>query len=77
LSVPPKSALQAAASPAFAKGNSEMEAQELQNPADKYPKPPYKKQSQPWLGLGARWIRVQTTAKKAIAGQVGSQAARR
>ena len=54
-----------------------MEAQELQNPADKYPKPPYKKQSQPWLGLGARWIRVQTTAKKAIAGQVGSQAARR
>ena len=67
----------AAASPAFAKANSEMKAQELQNPADKYPKPPYKKQSQPWLGLGARWIRVQTTAKKAIAGQVGSQAARR
>jgi hypothetical protein len=64
----------AAASPAFAKGNSEMEAQELQNPADKYPKPPYKKQSQPWR---ARWIRVQITAKKAIAGQVGSQAARR
>ena len=36
----------AAASPDFAKGNSEMKAQELQNPADKYPKPPYKKQSQ-------------------------------
>jgi hypothetical protein len=67
----------AAASPAFAKGNSEMEEQELQNPADKYPKPPYK--NSPSLGLDwrARWIRVQTTAKKAIADQVGSQAARR
>jgi hypothetical protein len=40
----------AAAPSAFAKGNSEMEAQELQKPADKYPKPPYKKQSQPWPG---------------------------
>jgi hypothetical protein len=39
---------------AFAKGDSEMEAQELQNPADKYPKPPYKKQSQPWPGLASQ-----------------------
>ncbi len=31
-----------------------MEAQELQNPADKYPKPPYKKQSQPWPGLASQ-----------------------
>lgn len=44
----------AAASPAFAKGNLEMPAQELQNPADKYPKPPYKKQSQPWPGLASQ-----------------------
>jgi hypothetical protein len=44
----------AAASPSFAKGNSEMPAQELQNPADKYPKPPYKKQSQPWPGLASK-----------------------
>ena len=31
-----------------------MAAQELQNPADKYPKPPYKKQSQPWPGLAGK-----------------------
>jgi hypothetical protein len=31
-----------------------MPAQELQNPADKYPKPPYKKQSQPWPGLASK-----------------------
>ena len=31
-----------------------MPAQELQNPADKYPKPPYKKQSQPWPGLASQ-----------------------
>ena len=26
----------------------------LQNPADEYPKPPYKKQSQPWPGLPSK-----------------------
>jgi hypothetical protein len=26
----------------------------LQNPTDKYPKPPYKKQSQPWPGLARK-----------------------
>jgi hypothetical protein len=31
-----------------------MATQELQNPADKYPKPPYKKQSQPWPGLASK-----------------------
>src|ERR1700731_1371747 len=31
-----------------------MSQQELQNPADKYPKPPYKKQSQPWPGLASK-----------------------
>ena len=28
--------------------------EELQNPVDKYPKPPYKKQSQPWPGLASK-----------------------
>ena len=32
--------LAAAAAPSLAKGNPEMATQELQNPADKYPKPP-------------------------------------
>src|SRR6201997_5236470 len=31
-----------------------MSQQELQNPTDKYPKPPYKKQSQPWPGLASK-----------------------
>ena len=31
-----------------------MLKQELENPADKYPKPPYKKQSQPWPGLASK-----------------------
>src|ERR1700709_31071 len=46
--------LAAAAAPSRAKGNSEMAAQQLQNPADKYPKPPYKRQSQPWPGLAGK-----------------------
>ena len=46
--------LAAAAAPSLAKGNPEMATQELQNPADKYPKPPYKKQSQPWPGLASK-----------------------
>src|ERR1700710_1537500 len=46
--------LAAAAAPSLAEGNSEMAAQELQNPADKYPKPPYKQQSQPWPGLASK-----------------------
>lgn len=36
-----------------AKGNEGM-AQELTNPAEKYPKPPFKKQSQPWPGLASK-----------------------
>jgi hypothetical protein len=31
-----------------------MNEQKLQNPADKYPKPPYPKQSQPWPGLASK-----------------------
>src|SRR6195952_5634867 len=31
-----------------------MKEQALQNPADKYPKPPFKAQSQPWPGLASQ-----------------------
>ena len=31
-----------------------MSQQELQNPVDKYPRPPFKKQSQPWPGLASK-----------------------
>jgi NAD(P)-dependent dehydrogenase (short-subunit alcohol dehydrogenase family) len=45
----------ASLAPSIAKGNEEMPSpQELQNPADKYPRPPYKKQSQPWPGLASK-----------------------
>jgi NAD(P)-dependent dehydrogenase (short-subunit alcohol dehydrogenase family) len=41
------------ASPA-AKGNEGMAAQELSDPTQKYPKPPFKQQSQPWPGLASQ-----------------------
>jgi len=45
----------ASLAPSMAIGNNEMTSeQELQNPLDKYPRPPYKKQSQPWPGLASR-----------------------
>jgi NAD(P)-dependent dehydrogenase (short-subunit alcohol dehydrogenase family) len=49
-------ALETAASlaQASARENEPMPEQGLQNPADKYPKPPYKKQSQPWPGLASK-----------------------
>jgi hypothetical protein len=37
-----------------AKGNEPMAAQELTDPTKKYPKPPFKKQSQPWPGLASK-----------------------
>jgi NAD(P)-dependent dehydrogenase (short-subunit alcohol dehydrogenase family) len=46
--------LAASVAPAIAQGNRPMAIEELQNPADKYPKPPYKKQSQPWPGLASK-----------------------
>jgi NAD(P)-dependent dehydrogenase (short-subunit alcohol dehydrogenase family) len=46
--------LAASVAPAIAQGNRHMAKEELQNPADKYPKPPYKKQSQPWPGLASK-----------------------
>jgi NAD(P)-dependent dehydrogenase (short-subunit alcohol dehydrogenase family) len=45
----------AALSPSIAKGNSPMNQQVvLQDPTDKYPRPPYPKQSQPWPGLASK-----------------------
>src|SRR6202041_3675551 len=35
-------------------GNEPMNEHGLQNPTDKYPKPPFKKQSQPWPGLASK-----------------------
>src|SRR3954454_24446717 len=41
--------------PSIAQGNDEMTSdKQLRNPVDKYPKPPYKKQSQPWPGLASK-----------------------
>src|SRR3979490_1036975 len=40
--------------PRSGKGNERMSEQQLRNPVDKYPKPPYKKQSQPWPGLAGK-----------------------
>ncbi len=46
-------ALAATAAPALAEGTAArpQEADPLQNPMTKYPRPPYKPQSQPWPGL--------------------------
>ncbi|MBV8925644.1 MAG: SDR family NAD(P)-dependent oxidoreductase, partial [Bradyrhizobium sp.] len=39
---------------AAAHGDEPRTAEALTNPVDKYPKPPFKKQSQPWPGLASR-----------------------
>ena len=39
--------LAASVAPPIAQGSKPMAKAELQNPVDKYPKPPFKKQSQP------------------------------
>ena len=45
----------ASLAPAFAKEQEgENMKRDLENPADKYPRPPYKKQSQPWPGLASK-----------------------
>jgi NAD(P)-dependent dehydrogenase (short-subunit alcohol dehydrogenase family) len=46
--------LAASMTPMMAQGNGKMTAQDLVNPSGKYPKPPYKKQSQPWPGLASK-----------------------
>src|SRR3977135_293501 len=40
--------------PSIGQGNEMMSEQQPRNPVDKYPKPPYKKQSQPWPGLAGK-----------------------
>ena len=37
-----------------AQGSRQMEKKELENPSDRYPKPPYKRQSQQWPGLASK-----------------------
>ncbi len=44
----------ASSAPALAQGNVPMAAQDLQDPRTKYPKPPFKKQSQTWPGLASQ-----------------------
>jgi NAD(P)-dependent dehydrogenase (short-subunit alcohol dehydrogenase family) len=46
--------LVAAASPAFAATKPLTTAQPMEDPTSKYPKPPYKRQTQPWPGLASR-----------------------
>lgn len=43
-----------AASPSLGIENSRIAAQDLQNPSDKYTRPPFNKQSQPWPGLAGK-----------------------
>src|SRR5436305_15312559 len=45
----------ASAAPSFAQNASQTSTgQPMSDPVDKYPKPPFKKQSQPWPGLAAK-----------------------
>src|SRR6476620_3268267 len=37
-----------------AKGSTDMAEQDLSDPVTRYPKPPFKKQSQPWPGLAGK-----------------------
>ena len=43
----------------------------LENPSDKYPKPPFKVQSQEWPGLASKMDPVPIMARKAIAARAG------
>ncbi|WP_407158657.1 SDR family oxidoreductase [Bradyrhizobium sp. STM 3557] len=47
-------AFAAAALPATAQGNEQMAEQDLIDPTGRYPKPPFKRQSQPWPGLASQ-----------------------
>ena len=72
-------ALDAAASLAHAsaQGNEPMNEQGLQNPADKYPKPPFKKQSQPWPGLASKMDPRPDHGETSYGDRAGWPAARR
>jgi len=70
----------AAAAPAFAQAAAAPSApapQPLQDPANKYPRPPYKRQSQPWPGLRAKWTQGPTMARPATEGRAGSPGEKR
>jgi NAD(P)-dependent dehydrogenase (short-subunit alcohol dehydrogenase family) len=43
-----------ASAPAFAQNARQPETPPMDNPTTKYPRPPYKKQSQPWPGLASK-----------------------
>jgi NAD(P)-dependent dehydrogenase (short-subunit alcohol dehydrogenase family) len=44
----------ASMTPSAARGDAQIAAQPLTDPTGKYPKPPFKKQTQPWPGLASR-----------------------
>lgn len=49
----------------------------IDNPVSKYPKPPFKRQSQPWPGLARDMDPRPTMARPAIAAPAASPGARR
>lgn len=49
----------------------------LENPNSKFPKPPFKRQSQPWPGLAGKMEPRPDHGEKAIGAAGGSPAARR
>ena len=46
-----------------------MAPHNIVDPKTKYPKPPYKKQEQPWPGLASKRSRHRTTVRRAILGR--------
>jgi NAD(P)-dependent dehydrogenase (short-subunit alcohol dehydrogenase family) len=46
--------LMVAGAPALAESTQKSEASPMEDPTNKYPQPPYKKQSQPWPGLASK-----------------------
>ena len=71
--------IMAAASKASAatQGNAGMAAVPLKDPKPAYPKPPFKRQSQPWPGLASKMEpRARSRRDKAIAAPAGSPGAR-
>ena len=57
--------------------NNQVVANHLANPIDRYPKPPYPKQSQPWPGLASMMDPVPIMEKRATADPEGWRVARR
>jgi hypothetical protein len=54
-----------------------MAEQDLIDPTTRYPKPPFKKQSQPWPGLAGKMERVPIMARPATRDPAASLDARR